>query len=501
MRISWMVVGVFAMGCTTRTLSPNAVGDTGDRPNVEILLTDFTRLDMDGARTSENAVCGHIHGCDGESCEGLHVLSGCVSKERIRSIEVREVNKGAVIGGILAGVVTVGLVAGVAATAGSHPMQMQGSMGPGGSCPRIYSWDGAGYRMDSGTFGLSYFEADQHTDFDRLDRLVADNGVYRMRLINEQPETEHTDLVRLRVIDHPAGTRVVPTSAGKLLTFRNEALPSSARDFRGKDALEWLTALDGREWTSDLTDRHLMSASDARDGLRLVFAKPPKAKVAKLRVAAHNTDWAATLMGYLLAHRGPDLPDWWARMNTDAKARGEVEAFFQREGMLNLRVKTPSGWKDRGLFLAAGPEIAKEEAFELAVDDVPGDTVEIELESALDFWSVDTAAIAFGPDERVVVHDVSLTSARTKEGRDITSILTRADGVRFDTEEGDVAELTFAAPTLTPSSIRSFIVETKGFYVPHITPAPDADPSAMDDLMKTPFAASRLALALHLAHH
>jgi hypothetical protein len=510
MRISWIALGLFAMGCTTRPVAPNEMPEVGGKPDVEVMLVDSTRLRIDGSRATLSTICGLVRNCDGASCDELRSTQ-CVMKDRISWMAVHEVDRRAVAGVILAGLVVAGGIAATAAVTSQHTTTTTtyassppaGSYGAGmGSCPRIYSWDGHDYSLDSGTFGLSYFEADQHTDFDRLDRLVADQGTYRMRLINEQPETEHTDLVRLRVIDHPAGSRVVPMSAGKLLTFRSESLPIAARDFRGKDALEWVTALDGREWTSDLTDRHFTSASDARDGLRLVFAKPKNAKVAKLRVAAHNTDWAAKMIAYLLAHRGPDLMDWWARMNADAKARDEIEAFFKREGMLNLRVKTPAGWKDRGLFLAAGPEIAKEEAFEIVVEDVPGDTVEIELESALDFWSIDAAAIAFGPDEPVVVRDVPLTSARTKDGQDITSVLSRADGVRFDTEQGDVAELSFAAPPPgAPGTVRSFIVETKGFYVPHITPAQDADPTAMDSLVSTPFAASRLALALHLAHH
>ena len=78
------------------------------------------------------------------------------------------------------------------------------------------------------------------------------------------------------------------------MTFRDEATPTIARDFRGRDALDLVQTKDDREWSSDLHDRSALRADDARDGLRLVFAKPQGAKVAKLRVAAHNTDWAGT---------------------------------------------------------------------------------------------------------------------------------------------------------------------------------------------------------------
>lgn len=498
-------------GCVSRErVSPSAVPTSGDGADLQVVLADGTGLHLDGSHTTAEGICGVPSHCLGPSCARIRV-DRCVPKEDVVSLKERKVNTagialgaaGATIGAVLvvAAVVAASSSSRTGGSGGSSSSSSSnGAQGGIGSCPRVYSWDGAGWKLDSGTFGVSYFEAAPRTDFDRLDQLAADHGSYRLRLVNEQDETEHTDLVRLRVVDHPAGTRVVPTAAGKLVTFRDEATPTVARDFRGRDALDLVKIKDDREWSSDLRDRSALRSEDARDGLRLVFAKPQGAKVAKLRVAAHNTDWAGNMLGYLFAHRGATLPAWFTRMNTDARARGELEAFLIREGMLNVRVKTPAGWSSRGVFWAAGSEIVKEEAFELSVTDIPGDMLEIELESALDFWSIDAASVAYGENEPTVVHSLSPSSARTNDGRDVTGLLARADSVRFDTVRGDVAELSFAAPAPgAPDSVRSFVLETNGYYVPEITPAADADPAAMDALMDSPFAASRLALAFRIA--
>lgn len=499
-------------GCTKREpISPSAV-PTSRGADLEMVLADGTSVRLDDAVSSGESFCGSVHQCIGPRCRNVRA-DHCVAKQDVVTLKERSMNEAGVAVGIMGAAIGVGLtVAAIAAASsssrtsgttggGSSGTSTNGARGGGlGSCPRIYSWNGTAWKLDSGTFGVSYFEAAPRTDFDRLDHLVLDGGSYRLRLVNEQDETEHTDLVRLRVVDHPAGTRVVPTAAGKIVTFRDEELPTIARDFRGRDALALVTTKDDREWSSDLRGRSALRADDARDGLRLVFAKPRDAKTAKLRVAAHNTDWSGQMLGYLLAHRGTTLPAWFARMNTDAHARAELEAFLLREGMLNVRVKTPAGWSTRGVFWAAGSEIVKEEAFELEIGDLPGDTVEIEMESALDFWSIDAASIAYGPNEPTVVHDLSPSSARTTNGRDVTSVLARRDGVRFDTVRGDVAELSFAAPSPPAAgSVRSFVLETNGYYVPEIAPAADADPAAMDALMDRPFSASRLALAFRLA--
>lgn len=450
-------------GCTKREpITPSAVPTSGNA-DLEIVLADGTSVRLDDAKGSGEGLCGVVHQCLGPSCGRVRV-DHCVAKQDVVTLKERKMSDTAVAVGVTGAVLGVALTVAAIAAASSSPK----------AAPR--------------------------TDFDRLDHLVVDGGSYRLRVVNEQDETEHTDLVRLRVVDHPAGTRVVPTAAGKLVTFRDEARPTIARDFRDRDALDLVTTKDDREWSSDLRDRSALRADDARDGLRLVFGKPHGARTAKLRVAAHNTEWSGQMLGYLLAHRGTTLPAWFARMNTDARARAEFEAFLLREGMLNVRVKTLAGWSTRGVFWAAGSEIVKEEAFELEVGDLPGDTLEIELESALDFWSVDAASIAYGPNEPTVVRDLSPSSARTTNGRDVTAVLARRDGARFDTVRGDVAELSFAAPSPPAAgSVRSFVLETNGSYVPEIAPAADADPAAMDTLMDSPFSASRLALAFRLA--
>lgn len=501
------LLATHATGCTKKTpVTPEAVPTTG-HSDLLVTLTDGTRVGLENARSRDGSVCGDARRCEGPSCMDFAPKS-CIPNEKIAGVTMREVDGtsvalGAGVFALGAAALTVLAVSATSNRSSGSQSSSSGSSGAGGrmgSCPRMYSWDGTRWRLDSGTFGVSYFHAAPRTDYDLLDYVVAERGKYRLRLVNEQDETEHTDLVRLRVVDHPAGTRVVPTASGKLLTMRGEVLPTTALDFRGRDARELVSSKDDREWSSDLSGRRITNADDARDGLRLAFTKPADAKIAKLRVAAHNTDWAGSMLGYLLAHRGTSLPAWWGQMNADAKARGELDAFLIREGMLNVRVKTPSGWETRGMFWAAGSEIVKEEGFEIAVGDIPGESLEVELESALDFWSVDAASVSYGVNEATAVRDLAPSSARTNAGRDVTATLAKADGVRFDTVRGDVAELVFDAPPAPPTgSIRSFVLQTNGYYVPEIPPAADADPAAMDALMDNPFAASRLALAFRLA--
>ena len=496
-------------GCKSTSVPASDVGSLSGG-DTTVYLRDETVYTMKQTRAQEHVVCGRAIACRGPSCLDVPGYI-CVPQEQIARVDGTTVDGAAVAIGVGA---TAAFIAGlaIAINASSHsssspppppPSSSSRYSGGGslGSCPRAYSWDGKSWRLDSGTYGLSHFEAAPRTDFDRLDFLAPASGSYRLRLANEEDETEHTDRLRLLVVDHPIGTRVVPENDGRLHTFRHEQPALVAQDFRGKDARDLVATKDDREWSSDDEGRSALRPEDARDGLRLVFAKPRDAARAKLRIAAHNTEWAGQMLAYLFARVAPDFEAWLAGVNADPSARAALVGFLEREGMLHVRVKTDRGWADRGLFWPAGREIVKEEAFAIPVDDVAGERLEVELESALGFWGVDAVSVDYGRDEPVTVRALAPASARTADGRDVAAELAALDRRRLDTKTGDVTELSFAAPPAPagPALTRSFVLETTGHYVPTVKPAAGADPAAMQEVMVSPFAASRLALAFRLA--
>jgi len=71
------------------------------------------------------------------------------------------------------------------------------------SCPLVYSWDGSGWRLDSGTFGGAITRGLQRTDVDGLDHLTPADGLLKLRVTNELDETDHLDALELLVVDHP----------------------------------------------------------------------------------------------------------------------------------------------------------------------------------------------------------------------------------------------------------------------------------------------------------
>jgi hypothetical protein len=111
---------------------------------------------------------------------------------------------------------TIGLVAGVAV--GTIVVIAAVVAATKQSCPFVYSWDGTRYVFDAEPYGGAIARGLEKDDYSELGQLREADGRYKLRMTNEVDETQMTNLTELWVVDHPAGTRVVPDIQGKLHT-------------------------------------------------------------------------------------------------------------------------------------------------------------------------------------------------------------------------------------------------------------------------------------------
>lgn len=423
----------------------------------------------------------------------------------VKRVELRSVN--AVPTVFLAAGVTlllVGIIGAAVDDGGTTPRQTYSSSGETMSCPFLYSWDGEAWRLDSGTFGGAFLEPLARTDVDNLMFARAEDGVLRLRLANELSETDHVDAVRLRVVDHPIGTEVVPdaSASGAIHLVGNLAGPLSARDDRGRDALSAVQAVDGWGWESSPTGRDTAVAADVRDGLELEFQRTAGARQATLVLDGNNTPWAAALMQQFVAAHGRETDAWYASLNANPMAAWMLGQRLAREGFLQVSVRTERGWEVQGLVWEAGPEVAKRQAMRLDLSGVEGEKVRVRLESIPLFWNLDRVAIDYPPIDGVrpepKVREVEAVSARmVADGRDVTALLAAVDGAKLVLETGEAAELLFRVPPLPEGSTRSYLAASTGWYRIHV-PASDLAPdeaAVRIEREDRPGALSRLAVA------
>jgi hypothetical protein len=359
------------------------------------------------------------------------------------------------------------------------------------SCPLVYSWDGSGWRLDSGTFGGAIMRALQRTDVDNLDHLVATDGKLRLRVSNELRETDHVDRLQLLVVDHPAGTRVVPDHRGALHVVRRPAPPVAAQDFDGQDVLQSVRSADGQGWESRRILRD--PSRSARDGLVLRFVRPAGASAVHLLLEGNNTPWSAALMGEWVAARGAGVEAWYDSLNANPRLARALGQRVAQEAFLGVWLRVDSGWTRRGLFWEAGPEISKRQVMHLDLRGVRGDTVEVRLEAPPAFWWIDAVLLEAARYERIRVHRAPAMTGVAHDGIDPRAGLAATDDRYLTLEPGQWAELTFVAPATPAATERSYVLSSTGWYKIRTPMLASADAGLLAQVETEPGGLSRAA--------
>ena len=396
-------------------------------------------------------------------------------------VERKEISKGRTIGLVAAVAVgTIAIVAGVIAATKQ-------------SCPFVYSWDGTEYVFDAEPYGGAITRGLEKDDFSELGRLQEQAGLYRLKITNEVDETQLTNLTELWVVDHPAGTRVVPDIQGKLHTVAAPYAPLSAQDAVGHDLLPWLRATDRLIWEPP-------SVPDAKGGLQsdivMTFPKPAGATQVKLVANAATGLWGSYMIKKMVELRGRDVGAWYTAIDESQSARDALFAWEVREQLyaLKIYVEEPSGWVVRGILPGTGPFISKDRIVPLDVSHVHGDQLRIRITPPAGFWALNSFNVDYTPDRPVSVEKIKPSTAQDLQGQDVLPQLVAVDDRYYEMPNvGDTADLTFRAPPRRAGTDRAVFLHSRGYYKLHVSGTGDPDTKTLEAIENVPGSAARFA--------
>ena len=363
------------------------------------------------------------------------------------------------------------------------------------SCPFIYSWDGAQYVFDAEPYGGAITRGLERDDYSELEHLRPENGFYRLKIGNEVPETQFTNLLELKVVDHNPATRVVSDEWGRLHTISALRAPLSAREKTGHDLLPWLQATDKLIWEPDAVAD---SRGNTRQEVVLTFPKERGAKHAKLVANAATGLWGSYMIKAMLELRGRDLEQWYARVDSSRSEANALFAWNIREELyaLKLYVEEPTGWEVRGIMPGGGPFIAEDRVVTLDVSRVPGDQLRIRIRPPAGFWAFNSFAVDYTSDESVRVETVPPAEARTDHGQSVLAELQGVDDSYYEMPRiGDCAYLRFPAPPSRSGMKRTVFLHSRGYYRLHLTGSGDPDTATLQQIQSEPDAAALFAAA------
>lgn len=398
--------------------------------------------------------------------------------EQIGLISEKSKNKKGRLIGFLVGL-TIDVIVVAGAMVAMQDMFSGISLSSGNSsCPYFYSYDGSQYILEAEPYSGSFYPAAQRSDWDRLAHLQADDGLYRMRITNELPETQYIDNVQLCVVDHPQGTVVYPDLEGRFYQFSTLQAPMSAADKQGSNLLNLIRPGDGNFWLSNPFSRDPANPDDQRDYLELSFRRPAPARQAQLLFRVQKTPWSSYMFREMLTRQGKELPKFFAELEHSADLQANLEGALTREGALMVKLWDGARWVNAGHFVNVGPLVAKTLVVPLDLGRVRGERLRLRLEVPPGVWHVYSVEASFGAPQFAEANILPAQTVSDQEGRDLRSYLTAVDGKYLVMPDNDmVIDLRFQAPPPVPGRKRTVLLESNGYYFMHL-PEATAEPSA-----------------------
>jgi hypothetical protein len=360
------------------------------------------------------------------------------------------------------------------------------------SCPFVYSFNGSEYVFDAEPYGGAISRGLEKDDYSELGQLREQDGLYRLKLTNEVDETQFTNLTELWVVDHPAGTRVVPDIQGKLHTVAVPYAPLSAHDAEGHDLLPWLRATDRVIWEPPAVPD---ADGNLQSDIVMAFPKPAGAAQAKLVANAATGLWGSYMIKKMVELRGREVGAWYRAMDESKPARDALFAWEAREQLyaLKIYVEEPTGWEVRGILPGTGPFISKDRIVNLDVSHVQGDQVRIRIRPPAGFWALNSFAVDYTPDRPISVQTIKPATA-LDEGKDVLPDLVGIDDRYVAMPNvGDTADLSFRAPARRAGMERAVFLHSRGFYKLHLSGTGEPDTRTLDAIENVPGAGARFA--------
>ena len=468
-------------GCTVHKVQqlptanvPQPLPDKERIVGITTMKGEDVRFDSPGA----SIVSGTLHGW-------VNKATYSISMEQVQRlwIDKEEISTGR----------TIGLVAGIAV--GTIVIIAGAIVATKQSCPFVYSWDGSRYVFDAEPYGGAIARGLEKDDYSELGQLREEDGRYKLRITNEVDETQMTNLTELWVVDHPAGTHVVPDVQGKLHTVSAPQELVSAHDAAGHDLLPWLRSTDRLIWEPP----SVPDASGSLQGdIEMIFPKPTDAKQVKLIANAATGLWGSYMIKQMVALRGRDVGKFYTAVNHSQSARKALSDWELREQLYQLKVyvEEPTGWEVRGVLPGTGPFISKDRILPLDVSHAQGDQLHIRIHPPAGFWALNSFAVDYSADRPVSVQTAKPSTAQDLAGKSVLSDLIAVDGRYLAMPNiGDTADLTFAAPARKEGVDRAVFLHSRGYYKLHLSGTGEPDKRALEAFQKVPGSAAQFAAA------
>lgn len=328
------------------------------------------------------------------------------------------------------------------------------------NCPRVYATDSTGNPAFEGTlFPGAMAKSFERDDIIPLYNLSSsgNNGELNLSLVNELPEDEYINELKLYKYAYRSDYKIAHDEAGNLFEYKDLLLPYSATANEGTNVQTQVAEIDDQTY-----DFSGYTEPEEFNSVELTFDKSELDEgPLKLVIYGRQSEWLEQAAGYFFQLHGSDLDRLNNRMDKIPQAL--YERNLAKIGIsMNAFIKTKRGWQKIGTYQNAGILKQKHLGLDIDPDMVEGESIEIRLESAFRFWEIDQVGITqdwYPMDDFV---EIPLHSAVRNAQEDVASQLESSDKAYVNLpEKGNKIDLVFHDSTSTPGI---YMLKGSGYY-------------------------------------
>jgi hypothetical protein len=370
------------------------------------------------------------------------------------------------------------------------------------SCPFIYSFDGQNYVFDAEPYGGAISEGLTKTDYSKLEYLKPVNGNYILLMRNEADETQHTDDMKLLVVDHPENTFVTPDAYGNMIVYNSAISPVNVTDENGNDVKSYFQSRDDVQWQSSMPSDTTLDNNRFRNELTFKFPKPKDAAKVRFLVNAGTALWGGSMIKKMLELRGNKVDSWYKEIDNKGPALKSLHNFVEREELylLKMNIRKNDEWQSRVYINPGGPFIIEDEIIELDISDIPGDTLYLKLNPPVGYWNIDYIGAIYDNPVNCLINEIGVLRATDDKANDITKLLKNTDRTYYDMPDTTcIANIYFKAPLNQPDGyVRTIFLKTTGYYDIHLKKDQPEQTILLDKLLNEPGFAAKYSLELYI---
>ena len=360
---------------------------------------------------------------------------------------------------------TVGAIAGVAAGIFLIILALKES------CPFIYSYDGEKYVFDAEPLGGATTKSQARTDYSKLEFLKPVKDKYQILIKNEVDETQYIDQISLIAFDHSPNSHLIKDSSNNFYQINYSNPSVFSIDENQQDISKFFSDDDGIAWQTHLSSKADEGKRLYRHTLTFKFIKPKYCEEAKFIIHAGTSLWGSNMIREMYELWGSKVDGYIAELNQKGKRLDNLNNFMEREELYKLKVYILKNdtWVHRGNIIGGGPFIYESQLLPIRINDIPNDTISLQIRPPVGYWSIDYIGVNFESSNILKPKEIQINTAYDEKNNDVKDILLNIDGKYYvmPTKQ-NVCRVDFKVPEIEKEKQRTIFLNCNGYYDIHL---------------------------------